>query len=156
MRQRRGPALLILALACAGAGCRGAGGGSAATAGGAAKRAPSPAQGLPAGWGRLRPLLLRGEALAASGDQAALLALAPAIKDEGLSLLKSTMPNNLARHDVPRFLEGRAAFGDALIAFASAHEQGRAADLPALLARLSAAWQGWMSVLTGLAPERAV
>ncbi len=156
MRLGRGPALLILALACAGPGCQGSRGNAPGSHVGAGRAAPSPAQGLPPGWGRLRPLLERGEALAAAGDQAALLALAPALKDEGLSLLKSNMPNTLARHDVPRFLEGRAAFGDALLLVASAHEQGRAADLPALVTRLADAWRGWMSVISGQAPERAV
>jgi len=154
--QRRRPALLLLVLACASSGCQGSRGDTLGTGARAGRAAPSPAQGLPPGWGRLRPLLERGEGFAASGDHAALLALAPALKDEGLSLLTSNMPNTLARHHVPRFLEGRAAFGDALLLFAAAHEQGRAADLPALLARLAGAWQGWMSVLTGQAPERAV
>jgi hypothetical protein len=151
-------AVLLAALAAAAAGCQG--GRGAGDAGFEAARpgraSVSPVQGLPPGWGRMRPLLERGEALALAGDTAGLLALAPSLQQEGLGLLRSNMPSTLPRHDVPRFLEGRAAFGDALVRFAQAHEDGRAADLPGLLRGLANAWRGWMAVVSGAPVEHAV
>lgn len=111
---------------------------------------------LPSGWGRMRPMLAHAEALAALDDRAGLMAAVPALKAEGLALLQASVPNALPRHELARFLEARAAFGDALVRLAEAHEQGRAGDLPALVTRLADAWRGWMSVISGQAPERSV
>jgi len=153
---RGAPLLLLLLAATASVGCQG-GRANPSTGPGPSARGPvSSAQGLPSGWGRLKPLLDQGEALSARGDEAALMALVPRLKEEGLSLLKANMPSTLARHDVPRFLEGRASFGDALVRLAAAQEEGRAAELPALVRSVADAWRGWMSVLTGQSPERAV
>jgi hypothetical protein len=142
---------LLVAAASLLAGCGGARG-----AGSPVARPVSPAQGLPPGWGRIRPLLEQGEALAFANDAEGLARLAPSLEHEGLSLLKANVPNTLPRHEMPRYLEGRAAFGDALVRVAEAREQGRAADLPALVRSLAGAWRGWMAVITGTSPEKAV
>jgi hypothetical protein len=108
---------------------------------------------LPPGWGRMRPMLAHAEALAALDDQTGLMAAVPALKAEGLGLLQSSVPNALPRHELARFLEARTSFGDALVQLSEAHEQGRAADLPALVTRLADAWRGWMSVISGRRPN---
>ena len=111
---------------------------------------------LPSGWSRLKPLFDAGDARIAAHDLAGLKALAPDVNHDGLSLLRANLPNTLARHDVARFLEGRAVFGQALLAFATAVEQNGDAELPGLFQHLADAWYGWMSALQGLPPERAV
>jgi hypothetical protein len=115
-----------------------------------------PAVQLPPGWARLRPMLAHGEALAATGDTAGLMKLALPLQAEGLGLLRASVPNALPRHEMPRFLEARAAFGDALVRYAKAHEEGRAQDLPTLMREVAATWRGWMAVISGQAPEREV
>lgn len=159
---RAAPALLLGFVLLLGA-CRGGGGGGTSGGAGGASAAPragkppiSPIQGVPPGWGRMRPLLAKAEALAAAGDLPGLTALVPTLKQEGLGLLRSSVPNTLPRHETPRYLEARAAFGDALVRLAEAHEQGRAADLPELVRTLAGTWRGWMAVISGQAPERAV
>ena len=154
MTPGRGPVLLILALACA-LGPAGCSNPAALTTPAAGQPRPVTSN-VPPGWSRMRPMFAHAEALAALGDTAGLLAYVPSLKAEGLGLLKSSVPNLLPRHELPRFLEARAAFGDALVRLSQAHEEGRAADLPALVTRLADAWRGWMSVISGQAPERAV
>lgn len=120
-------------------------------AGGTGARAPAPAA-LPAGWGRIEPLLARAEALAAAGDSAALDAAFPALEREGVSVLGAAMPNLLPRHEAARWLEARATFGQALLAMARAREQGQAGALAGLVGPLVDAWQGWRAVTTGEPP----
>lgn len=139
---RRATALLLVLLA----GCAG-GGTPAGTPPPAAPRAA-----LPAGWGRFEPLLARAESLAAAGDAAGLDAAFPALEREGVGLLKAAIPHLLPRHEVARYLEARATFGQALLRLAQAREQGRAADLAPGVGALSDAWQGWRAVITGEPP----
>lgn len=114
---------------------------------------PPPARAaLPAGWGRLEPLLARAGQLAAAGDAAGLDAAFPALEREGVGLLQASMPHLLPRHEAARYLEARATFGQALLQMAQAREQGRQADLPGLVAPLEDAWQGWRAVITGEPP----
>ena len=112
--------------------------------------------GLPPGWDRIRPLLEDGQARAARSDAAGLRALAPELDAEGLSLLKANMPNEVARPDAPRFLEGRTLFGKALLEFARAAESGPDADLLSTFQRLADTWYAWMAALRGLPPERTL
>lgn len=112
--------------------------------------------GLPPGWGRIKPLLEQGEARVAARDIAGLKALAPRINEEGLSLLKANMPNDVERPLAMAFLEGRAEFGRALLQFAQAVEGQRDAELPDLFTRLSESWYAWMAAMRGLPPERSV
>jgi hypothetical protein len=116
----------------------------------------SRAAGLPSGWGRLAPVLRDAEAAQAAADAATLARLAPAIEKEGLSLLQANMPSTLAPHDVPRFLEARQAFGDALLQLARARESGAVPDLGPFVLRVSDAYHGWMSVIRGGPAERAL
>lgn len=111
---------------------------------------------LPPGWGRMKPLLDQGQQRVDARDVAGLKVLAPRINAEGLGLLKANMPNDVARPDAVRFLEGRSVFGRALLLFAEAVEQHRDAELPDLFARLSEAWYAWMAAMRGFPPERAI
>lgn len=118
-----------------------------------ARRAPL---GLPPGWGRIRPLLEAGHVRAAAHDAAGLRALAPEVNAEGLALLRANTPNDVARPDLARYLEGRALFGEALLAFARAAESGSDAGLPDLFTRLADAWYAWMAALRGLPSEHTL
>lgn len=144
---RNAAALLLVALAV---------GGCAGPPGAARPEAPAAGQALPAGWGRMKPLLDEGGARAAAGDLPGLEALADEVNAEGLSLLRANVPNTVPRHEIPRFLEGRAVFGRALVDFAQAREERRDGDLARLFQRLADAWHAWMAVIRGLPPERAV
>jgi hypothetical protein len=126
---------------------------------GGAARAPTAAapQALPPGWGRIKPLLEAGQQRAAARDVPGLKALAPQVNREGLSLLQANMPNDVARPDVPRYLEGRSLFGKALVEFARAVETGdRDPDLPDLFTRVAESWHAWMRAMRGLPPERTL
>lgn len=144
---RPAAALLLVALAV---------GACAGPSGAARSEAPAAGEALPPGWGRLKPLLEAGQARAAAGDLPGLHAVADEVDAEGLSLLRANVPNTVPRHEIPRFLEGRAAFGRALVEFAQAREERRDGDLARLFQRLADAWHAWMAVIRGLPPERAV
>ena len=148
--------LVLLTAALALGACRSTNPSACRATGTVVSSAPPAPRDLPPGWGRIRPLLEAGRARVDANDVAGLKALAPEIQAEGLSLLKSNMPNDLARPDVPRYLEGRSLFGKALVEFASAAEAGRDAELFGLFTRLSEAWYAWMAALRGLPPERAL
>jgi hypothetical protein len=98
----------------------------------------------------------RGLAEAARGEEAALRARGPDIGNEGLALLRAGLPHDVARTDVPRYLEGRAVFGEALERWVVAVESGDRAALFAAIRRLDAANRGWIDAYLGLAPETSV
>lgn len=161
MRRLRPAAALLLALlapslAACGSTRLTAGGSTRSAAGVRAPTAPASRPLLPSGWGRLEPLLREAERAQAAADAATLARLSPAIEREGLSLLKANMPSTLARHDVPRFLDARKEFGDALAALARARETDRVPDLGPFLLRVADAWRGWMAVIRGGPPERSL
>lgn len=89
-------------------------------------------------------------------DAAALRARGLAVTARGLELLRARMPHDLRRAHVAHFLEGRAAFGDALKVWAGGVEGG---DDPAVLGAydgLVEAYWAWVDAYRGLPPERAV
>lgn len=101
---------------------------------------------------RFRPVLGRIQGLQRSPDDAVLAGVDPLV-DEGIALIGARVPHDLARPDVPRFLEAREAFGAALKGVTHARDAG---DLPALrraLVRLEGATRRWSDAHLGLAAE---
>ena len=90
------------------------------------------------------------------GDARSLRAGSAAISNEGLALIKATMPHDVARTDVPRYLEGRAVFGEALKGFVGAGNGGTDAQLFDALRGLDDALRGWVDAYLGLAPETSI
>jgi hypothetical protein len=119
------------------------------------RRGAPPGQVTPAFQG-MRSVLSRAQKVADTGDMAALRRSSPEIVSMGIGLLRSNLPNDLHRADVPRFLEGRAAFGDALKAWSAAADGPDDAALRPALQRLVDAFWGWVDAYKGLPPERAV
>jgi hypothetical protein len=111
---------------------------------------------VPPRFSRLRRLIDGGLAEARRADAAALRARSPDLVDEGLALIKGTLPHDLARTDVPRYLEGRALFGEALKRWVVAVESGTDAEVLAGIARLDDACRGWIDGYLGRAPETSV
>jgi hypothetical protein len=145
---RRSPlvlAALLLATACAGTRSL-----HAPTTRGAPPGAVTPAfQGMGS-------TLLAAQASARAGDVAALKARHPVITRHGMGLLQSGHPHDLREADVPRYQEGRRAFGRALADWARAVEAGEDAGLGSALERLVDAYWGWVDAYKGLPPERSV
>ena len=131
-------------------GCASRGAPASATA-----RRATPGGATPAFSG-MQGVLLRGTAARERGDAAALRALGPSISRTGLALLQARMPHDLRRADVERFLDARAAFGDALKLWVGAVD---APDDGAVLSAydgLVETYWAWVDAYRGLAPERAV
>jgi hypothetical protein len=104
----------------------------------------------------MRSTLMEGLRLSEAGDGAGLRALNADITEIGMALLTSGLPHDVRRADVPRFLEGRAAFGDALKAWVTALEQPDDRIVGAALGDLVDAYWGWVDAYKGLPPERSV
>jgi len=104
----------------------------------------------------VRQILLEGAPARERRDAAALRTLGPALTTRGIELLKARMPHDLRRADVAHFLEGRAAFGDALKAWAGAVEGSDGAALLASWDGLVEAYWAWVDAYRGLPPEHAV
>ena len=94
--------------------------------------------------------------LRASGDAAGARAAFAGVLADAKRLLTMTPPHDLHREDIPRFLEGRATFGDELNAYGRATEATDDAALwPAIEALESAFW-GWYDAYRGRPSEGAV
>ena len=125
----------------------------------AAARSATPGGATPAFSGMQRTLLA-GTAARDRGDAGALRALGPSISRAGLALLQARMPHDLRRADVERFLDARAAFGDALKLWVGAVDAPD--DIPddAAVLRtydgLVESYWAWVDAYRGLPPERAV
>lgn len=110
------------------------------------------------------PLAFRGleqavAALARSAhglDGRAVRAGTPGVIGAGIAQLKAPLPHDLARPDVPRYLEGRQAFGRALQRLAAALEAGAEAPLLEAARALPAALGAWIDTYLGLPPEVAL
>ncbi len=105
---------------------------------------------------RLRQMLDSATLESQRGSAAAVRARGPAISREGLSLIKATLPHDVARTDVPRYLEGRARFGDALKRWVTVVESGTDAQLLAGLRELDDAARGWVDAYMGREPETSI
>ena len=75
---------------------------------------------------------------------------------DGKRLLTMPPPNDLDREDIPRFLEGRATFGDELNAYGVATESKDESDLWRAAAALESAFWGWYDAYRGRPSEGAV
>jgi hypothetical protein len=100
--------------------------------------------------------LRRAQAEARASDLAALKRRHAEITSMGMGLLRSRLPHDLREADLPRYEEGRAAFGQALARWAEAVERGDDGVLGARLQTLVDAYWGWVDAYKGLAPERSV
>ncbi len=105
---------------------------------------------------RMRSMLNDAAVEAARGDAARLRARGPALSSEGIALIKAVMPHDVSRTDVPRYLEGRARFGEALKAWVTAVESGSDATVIDALRRLDDATRGWIDAYLGREPETSV
>jgi hypothetical protein len=104
----------------------------------------------------MRAVLSDAQELADRRDAPALRAHSSELVEMGMGLLRSSLPHDLSRADVPRFLEGRAAFGEALKAWSFAAEGTDDRALLDALQRLVDAYWGWVDAYKGLPPERSV
>ena len=156
----RPAALLLCVLALPlGTACRGGGANPSAPTGGAASAdaiARAAATATPMRFRRMRAMLDQGVALAARGNAASLRAMSPRLSHEGLALIQATLPHDVARTDVPRYLEGRARFGDALKQWVTVVESGTDAQVLAAIRRLDDATRGWIDAYLGREPETSV
>ncbi|MDA1194389.1 MAG: hypothetical protein O2894_04325 [Planctomycetota bacterium] len=130
--------------------------------GGCTQRPPAGAQAnllstvTPMRFRRLRSMLDGALALARAGDMARVRAGSAGLSREGMALIQGTMPHDVARQDVPRYLEGRARFGEALKAWVTALEGGSDGDVAHALRGLDDAARGWVDAYLGRAPETSV
>ena len=145
-------ALLLLAL-CGLGGLLGACAGSRSTS----ARASTPAVPVtPMRFRRMTAMVSAAQADRARGDADLLRRRSSALSNEGLALIKATLPHDVSRTDVPRYLDGRAVFGEALKAWVTAVQAGTDADLFAALDRLDGALRGWIDAYTGAPPETSI
>ena len=105
---------------------------------------------------RLRSMLDDALRISRQGTAAAVRARGPAISREGLALIKATLPHDVARTDVPRYLEGRARFGEALKAWVTTVESGSDIQLILDLNALDDATRGWIDAYLGREPETSI
>ncbi len=143
-------ALLALSAVCGAAGLGGcAGTGASATARSVSRQTPLSFRGLEQS--------VRALAAAASrGDAASVRSLAPGVMQGGVAQLKAPLPHDVARTDVPRYLEGRHAFGRELTRLATALESNDERELLAAALALAPTLSAWIDAYLGLAPETAV
>lgn len=150
-------ALVCMLAAAPTAACRGGGTNPTAGAGGnAAAIAAAANTATPMRFRRMRSMLDQGLAVAARGDARSLRAMSPRLSNEGLALIKATMPHDVARTDVPRYIEGRARFGDALKHWVTVVDTGTDAQVLAAIRRLDDATRGWIDAYLGREPETSV
>jgi hypothetical protein len=121
----------------------------------AGTRAAPPGEVTPTFQG-MRTLLLRAQQRRVAGDAAGLRGMDGEITEMGLGLIRSTLPHDVRRADVPRYMEGRAAFGEQLKVWALTVGRGDDEALYAALDGLVGAYWGWVDAYKGLPPERSL
>lgn len=104
----------------------------------------------------MRTVLLEAQAHRERGDVGALRGMDAEITAHGLGLLRANLPHDLRDGDLERFLDARAAFGDALKTWARAREAGADALLLEAVDRLADTYWAWIDAYKGLPPERSV
>ena len=105
---------------------------------------------------RMRAMLDEAAREAGRGDVAALRRRSPTLSTEGLALIQAVLPHDVARQDVPRYIEGRARFGEALKDWVTVVASGTDAEVIQALRRLDDATRGWVDAYLGLAPETSI
>ncbi len=119
-------------------------------------RAPVAATNVPPRFSTINQVLEQARFLVYKNRFPEVRALSNTITDQGLALIKARMPNDLRRADVPRYEEGRRAFGEALKQWTVAVQDPSDAVLYAALERLYNAQRGWADAYVGRAVESAI
>lgn len=119
-------------------------------------RATGVAPNAPGEFQSMRSLLARLTRVRDAGDAATARAMFQEVLREGKGLLVMPPPNDLKRESVPRFLEGRGAFGDALNAYGLASERTDDAALWAATRRVEDSFWAWYDAYRGRPSEGAV
>jgi hypothetical protein len=105
---------------------------------------------------RMHAMLKSARTEAGQRNAKALRARSPSLSNEGISLIKAVMPHDVARTDVPRYIEGRARFGDALKAWVTAVASGTDEQVIQALYALDNATRGWTDAYLGREPETSI
>lgn len=145
------PALLssLLAIAVATSGC-------GSTPPPKDTRVSTVASSSPGEFGSMRGLLVKLGRLKEAGDAKGARALYGEVLAEGKGLLVMKPPSDLRRDVVPRFLEGRAAFGDALNAYGREQAGTDDAALWTATTRLADSFWAWYDAYRGRPAEGGV
>lgn len=147
--RRPGPLAALAAALLAAAGCGSAPPPKEARTTPVSSQAPEPFQDV-------RSTLLALARDREAGDAAAARRRLEETTARGRRLLTTPPPSDLKRQDVARFLDGRAAFTQALNAFAAAAEGADDAALWAATRDLEAAFWAWYDAYRGRPSEGAV
>ncbi len=118
--------------------------------------APVPATNVPPRFARINQVLEQARFLLYKNRVPEVRALDNTITDEGLALIRARLPNDLRRADVPRYEEGRRAFGEALKEYAASVSDPNDARLRAAIERLYDAQRGWADAYVGRPVESAI
>jgi hypothetical protein len=114
------------------------------------------ASNAPGEFQAMRSVLARLGRLRDAGDAANARALFPEVLREGKGLLLMPPPADLKRESVPRFLEGRGAFGDALNAYGREADGRDDAALWAATRRVDDSFWAWYDAYRGRPGEGEV
>ena len=142
--------LFVLLVCGAVAGCSSRSGGTT----GATQRAVAPV--TPMRFRRMTAMMRAAQADRARGNADLLRRRSAALSNEGIALIRATLPHDVSRTDVPRYLEGRAVFGQALKGLVGAVESGSDPDLFRALELVDDALRGWIDAYTGMPPETSI
>ena len=104
----------------------------------------------------MRSLLVKVGRLRDANDAVGARALFPEVLREGKGLLLMPPPADLKRESVPRFLEGRGSFGDALNAYGRETERADDAALWTATRRVEDSFWAWYDAYRGRPSEGAV
>lgn len=104
----------------------------------------------------MRSLLVKVGRLRDANDAAGARAQFPEVLREGKGLLVMPPPADLKRESVPRFLEGRGAFGDALNAYGRETERTDDAALWTATRRVEDSFWAWYDAYRGKPSEGSV
>lgn len=119
-------------------------------------RATGVAANAPGEFQSMRSLLAKLSRVRDAGDAAAARGMFPEVLREGKGLLVMPPPHDLKRESVPRFLEGRGAFGDALNAYGLETDRTNDAMLWAATRRVEDSFWAWYDAYRGRPSEGAV
>ena len=119
-------------------------------------RATGVAPNAPGEFQSMRSLLAKLGRVRDANDAAGARAMFPTVLREGKQLLVMPPPADLKRESVPRFLEGRGAFGDALNAYGLETERKDDAALWTVTRRVEDSFWAWYDAYRGRPSEGAV